>query len=163
MKESNPSNPIIEITLEDRLKASIGKTSAPSLIPTKLEPKKESEKLPEMQEVITDQKARRKLVPLLDMIAVCNSQKRDIDRELKPYVSEAKGILGEYGTAKFMCGMSRVAYYPTPRTSISAKKLLEHGVSPAIVTACSETKLSWNLRVTPPGEGNGYDEGGSEG
>ena len=141
-------------SLKERMGQAV-KSSAPSMNPFDTPPptvKKEAEVLPDMREVIEDAGMRRALVPLIEQNAELASEERLIRKQRKPLQDGIKKLLGNNYT-RFMCGLTRVVYYQVPRESLSRQKLLEAGVSPKILAACTVTSYSATLKITPSGDG----------
>ena len=121
-------------------------------------PAKEEEIIPDLRELDLPPAIRHKLGHLIDNYADWGQQKHEAEAAQKPINAEIKNILGEWGIGKAWHGDRKVLYYNSPRRTLSVEKLMENGVSPAVIALCYETKDSYTLRITARGEGkNGED------
>ncbi len=112
----------------------------------------ETEEVPELQEFGLK---RHELGPLSQMIVQHGElgvEKRMLEKERNKLTPKIKAALGEHGIGKAFCGDWRVSYFNTPRESLSTQLLLEHGISPATIKACTVTKDVYTLRISPRSE-----------
>lgn len=136
-------------SLQDRLKK-IGSDGPSMDIQPKEKPKHEAEVLPEMQEVISDPKVRLQLIRLVNEDAELSVEERMIKGQRKPLKEKIKTLLG-FAPTKFMCDGNRVVAFNSPRKSVDPRLLLQAGVLPSVIAACTVVKDSYSLKITPPG------------
>ncbi len=117
-----------------------------------LQPPPEPEYVPDIQEMGLDKRTLSQLSNLIIQHGELGYEKRKLEKERDKLTPEIKAILGEYQIGKCLCGEYRVAYFNVPRTSLSKELLLENGVPPAVIAACTVTKDVYTLKITPQGE-----------
>lgn len=141
-------------TLDDRIKQSVGKHSAPSMVPdfTPPPPPKEEEIIPDVRELINSAKDRLKLAQLVEQSSAWGVQEKEAKKMRAPLTAAIKKILGEYEVGRAMCDGKLINYYNAPRSTLSRELLLSHGISPQVLEACTVTKDSYTLRISAPGE-----------
>lgn len=142
-------------SLDERLKTSVGKSAHASMVPNfhpTPPPPKEVEYIPELSELVEDKADRLKLVRAIDEMAAWKKQEREAKSATKPLTAIIKNLLGKHGVAKCICDGHMVNYYNAPRSTLSRELLMEHGVSPQILEACTVVKDSFTLRVSEPGD-----------
>lgn len=115
-------------------------------------PPKESEKLPDMREVIADAKDRLKLIRLTEAHVAFGIAEREAKKAKAPLTTQIKDILGRNSASKLMVEGTRLNYFNAPRSSIKGDLLLQHGVSPKIIAECTVTSDAYTLKITPAGE-----------
>lgn len=141
-------------TLDARLKESVGKTTAPSMIPdyTPPPPPKEEEIIPDIRELVDSSVDRLRLLQLVQNQAAWGLQEKEAKGHRKPLTEAIKKILGAYSIGKAMCDGVLINYYNAPRSTLSREMLLSHGVSSKILDDCTVTKDAYTLRISQPGE-----------
>lgn len=143
--------------LAARAKAAIGAADNVSMNPfdfdgaAKAKTKKEKEKLPDMREVVADAKIRLKLLRLTALHAQLGAQESVIKKDRARLGEEVKAILCEIKQNKLDCDGVRVVYFSSMRNSIKANKLLALGVAPATITAATDSKEVYTLKITAAG------------
>lgn len=141
-------------TLDARIKDSVGRTSAPSMVPdwTPPPPPKEEEVVPDIREIVHVAADRLRLMQLVRQSADWKQQEKEAKNHRKPLTESIKRILGVYEIRRATCDGLLINYYNAPRSSLSREKLLSCGVSPQILEACTVTKDAYTLRISAPGE-----------
>ncbi len=115
-------------------------------------PPPEPEEVHELMELGLPKRDLEKLAPMVELHGQLGAEKRALEKERKALTPKIKDILGQYGIGKAFCGEWRIGYHNAPRTTLSAILLLEHGVSPQVISACTVTKDVYTLRITPRSE-----------
>lgn len=144
-------------TLEEKLQK-ISRGNRVSMVPEERE-KKKKEPVPDMREVIDSPVLRLKILRAAEQIYAIGVEERKLKAVKEDSISTLKYLLDTTGVKvkKFMADKFSVSYYGVPRSKILKERLLANNVSPKVIAACTETKVSKNLKVSVPGE-NG-DEG----
>ena len=120
-----------------------------------------SETVPDIRELGLTQTATANLAELILQHGELGIQKRDLEKQRKALTPQIKTILGQYQIGKLTCGDFRVSYHNSPRNHLSTELLLEHGVSPEVIKACTVVKDCYTLKVAPQ-KGWRDDFGGGE-
>lgn len=148
-------------SLDERLKAAVSKQAAADMNPrltwTPPPPPKEDVVVPDVRDFISDNKTRLKLLRLVEESNAWGIQEKAARKAREPITQQIKEIMGEYEIGKAMCGSLMLTYFTSPRRSLSREKLLEHGISPQILDACTITKDTYTLRIVEPGESDNGD------
>lgn len=153
-------NPPHNMNLEDRLKATVGRSRLGSLTPEQPEPPpvKTEERIPDLREVIASPVERLKMARLVEQIGELNEQERKIKAAKKPLVLAAKKLAGQHQIGKAQVGEYRLSYYNSPRTRLDEFTLMKNGVSPKVIANSKITKDSYSLKITKQGEDEGEEE-----
>jgi len=140
-------------SLHDRLRKATQK-SKPSIVPTAPPPPppKEEEVVPELRELIDDPKAQRAMIQMTEEYLAWGAQEKDAKEHKDALSAKIKMIVGDYGISKVMVGVNKVNYFNQQRKTIKAELLLQHGVGPQVIEACTKTTDSYTLRITAPDE-----------
>jgi hypothetical protein len=148
-------------TLEEKLTQLSG-ASKPSMVP---EPKaakaaKVPEVVPDVRDVIKDTVSRLKLYKLAPRIYELGRLESEAKTAKKILVDQFKTILNSFTTEpiKFRVEELKASYYTMTRSTISVKKLLDHGISPKVIAECTETSESLSLRISAVGGKEEIDE-----
>jgi hypothetical protein len=151
-------------SIRDRIKQ-IASQTAPSMVPVPREeeipapPEKEEEAVPDISELVTDVKTRLELARMVNRYGELGLLKSPIAKEQKKLSEAMKKIAGKWKVGRAIVGDWRLAYYNSPRESLSEQLLLEAGVSIDIIKKCRVKKDSYTIRVMPVvGDDSGEDE-----
>lgn len=137
-------------TLDDRIKSATA-TTAPSMVPEALVPPPPPETLPDMT-VLVPFAQRLRVAQLIARHVELGEQASAIKKERDKLTAAIKPLMGQLKLAKATWGDYHLAYFNTPRTSFNQNKLLDFGIQPSVIAACTETKDSYTLRITRGGE-----------
>jgi hypothetical protein len=138
--------------------------AAPSMVPdfNAPPPYKEKEAPPDIKDVIPVSADRLKILKLIREYAELNETKREVEAQLKPLSNRIKSLMGAYHVGSMVCDDRTISYYAVPRSKLNKEMLLGAGVSPEIIQRCTQTSVSYTLRVSRPGEedkdGNGKED-----
>ena len=121
--------------------------SGPSLVPQAPAPKEPKEEVPELAALIAEGDDLDTLCKLLEAIVTPQREIKRLEKVVEPMKDRIKALVSQYGIDKATYGEIKLSYYPTPRTSISATKLLAAGVDQDVITSCTDTTHSYALKV----------------
>lgn len=140
-------------SIKDRLAAlrAQHKKTAPSFAPSTRQ-KKEQVVIPDVSDLVTDSHDLESLRELVALHVQYGAAERAAKHQKKPVAESIKSICVDYGLTKVVCDGNKLSYYKTVRSSINEQMLLDAGVSPTIIKACTIKTDSWQARITPPGE-----------
>lgn len=116
-------------------------------------PPPKEEDIPDMRDVIGSTADQSSLIRLVGEHAAIGQQERLLKGQKEPLTDRIKDILGRNKATKLKVDTYRVNYYSAPRTSIKKELLLEAGVAPDIIAACTVSTETYTLRVTEIKEG----------
>ena len=142
-----------EKTLNERLKEATKQKGA-DMNPSRPAPPppKEEEIVPDMADVIADRKERKAVSNLVAQYFLFHAQEKEAAQGKKVVTDQLKKIMGSYGIGLMAVDNNRVNYYQQERSSIKSDLLLDHGVAPSIIEACTKTTTSYGLKITAPGK-----------
>jgi hypothetical protein len=148
--------------LEAQIKAARDKSS-PSMDPWSGagHKKKEPEPPPpDIRELDVPDNERGRLTRMIEQVAAITKTQGTLKKQKTDLVSEIKPLCKLYGLGKFMADGNRSAYYKQTKATISRQKLIEHGITPDVITACTVISTSWAFKTSGPdmGDGNGDEE-----
>lgn len=130
---------------------------APSLVP-KATPKRvapepvDEELIPTLDDLGLPQVQRDNVEALVARHLELGEQERAARKEKDLLSAQIKALCAKLGADKLRVGEARVAYYNVPRSSIKVNLLLEHGILPSVIAACTKTTDNWTLRISRAGE-----------
>ena len=142
--------------LQARMRSQV--VSGPSLVPQPsiAPPPRQDEVIPSIQEVVKDAVDRLRLARLvtrhMELSEITDSPTvKAAIHEKKGIGEQIKKILGKWQVGKATYEGTGLTYYSSPRSAISRSLLLDNGVDPITIDRCTETKYSYNLRITARG------------
>lgn len=144
-------------SLQERINKSMGSARV-SMVPEPREPRqkkvKEVEVAVDLQEVTDKPLVRAKILKLSKEIYELGLIERDAKVSKEPLVKALKRLLTEEGidAERFMADELQILSYEIPRSTISVELLMEKGVLPHIIKACTVTNKSSALKISLPGE-----------
>lgn len=134
-------------SLDDRIKAATA-TNAPSMVPDTPAPPPLPDKLPDMTQLITDAKQRLTVARMIarheELGAMMSAAKKERDK----LTDAIKPLMGKLKLGRASWGEYRLCYFNTPRSTLDKDELLNHGVQPSVIAACTKVKDSYTLRIT---------------
>lgn len=101
-----------------------------------------------MTQLIKDAKERLGIARMIARHAELGESISLMDKERKALTDAIKPLMGRLQLGKAQWGDYRLSYSNSPRTTLDRDELLNHGVQPAIIAACTHTKDSYQLRIT---------------
>lgn len=140
--------------LQERLDAEIKKTvgPSPSLIPRGLQPNSEPiEVVPDLREVAATPTLQMQIQRLVAESVECQLTEKRARDARKPITAKLKTLIESCSAPKFMVDGHTVTVFPTTRSTLSAQKLLDAGIQPHVISACTTQKTSYSLKITIPG------------
>lgn len=143
-----------EEQLKAKMAAAMPESVAPSMVPAPKKNKKEPEPPPpDLKELDMDDDDRKQIAVLVTQAADYKGKASAANKALKPLSDRIKGLM--VGMPKenhrFMWWGTRVNMTEVKRTTIDKQLLLEHGISPAVISACTRETTSQTLTITPAG------------
>ena len=136
-------------TLDDRIKAAIAPATNISMVPEHkvAPPPPKGEEFPDVSTLISDNEERGTLEALVAEYSRLGAIEKQAADQKKPLNSRIKDLIGSYGIARATVCDMHLSYFNAPRRTISRELLLEHGIKPSIIEACTEVKDSFTLRI----------------
>ena len=113
-------------------------------------PPKEEEIVPDLTELISDKGEQKSIRQLVSQYLGWAQQSKEAEREKKSISTKLKTFVGNYGIARMLVDGNNVSYFNAARSTIKAELLLQHGISPQVIEACTVTTDAYTLRITPP-------------
>ena len=145
-----------EITLEDRLKASIAQAT-PSIAPAgavKKEAGDGNTPPKDVREIISNAKDRLTFLRLAQESAELGKESKAIEKRREGVTAQLKILCAKYNVEAARAGDTNVSYYSSTKSTLNKEKLIKAGVQPSVIVSCTDHKTSWTLRVTACGEAN---------
>ena len=133
-------------TLDDRMKA-VSKGAAPSMVPNTPLPPPPPEEVPDMALLVpsTQRLAVAKMIARhAELGELMGAMKKERDR----LTDAIKPLMGKLQLGRAAWGDYRLSYFSTPRSSFDSNKLLDYGVQPSVIAACTTVKDSYTLRIS---------------
>ena len=137
-------------TLKEKMNSQTA-SHAPSMHPAPYTPPptyKKPEVLPSIREYIEDRKQLNQLKAMVEQHSTLGIQIRDLTKAKDSLTAAIKYMFGELEIEKAMVDEYCVTYYDIARSSIKGELLLDHGIAPAVIQACTVTTHSPALRIT---------------
>lgn len=152
MPQSAQTQPTQKKPLRERIKE-LAAQSAPSMVPSPREvppppPEKEVEVLPSIVDLVEDRKTRLEIVRLVNEYGSLGEELKPLKKRQKQLSDRLKVLVGKAGIGKAASGDWRINYYSGERSTLKATLLLALGVSVDTISAATEIKSTYTLRIT---------------
>jgi hypothetical protein len=123
-------------------------------------PPKEEEKLPRLEDIISNRKDRIELIRILDQERAFAQQELEAKKARRPLTNKIKNILGTYHVSRASWLDWDINYYSIPRTTLDQKDLRAALLTVGLTTdqirgvfaACTKVSESYTLRIRQHGE-----------